>query len=446
MSRLFPLIALILLVFGATASPRQADAAVKVSAPLFGTYAGVDFPSFERSFTHCGALWTWLIPICYSDATGSSGVSVQGALQDDINWVAAQHLGSFHRVWISLDQLLSGFDVNTGSSTFDPVALANFDDAMSKFAAANIKLDLVLYTNSNSNGFQPRALDGKHDVMMANYIQALADFMTHIRNNVSDAKVVAVADLMNEAYYQLEQYFLQPANLGIWAFARAGGTLCDVMGNTICDAFHAGSDGHGCGTGPVDTTCIDVNIVYPFLQAEYHAAHTADPDVKYTVSAAGGGSGPLSTSTGAFTSQAFYESEYPVDIYDIHLYAGQPTANLPYTDGPWGTTQLARLQEALTLNKPWFSGETGCGTGNTACTYGGSTNQGVDQFWLSVAWQYGAQAVLIEASQTAWSYSSATGGVIVYAITPVGQQIAYANGIGAQFRNITLRSKSMKKK
>ncbi len=351
---------------------------------------------------------------CYSNsALTISHLSPQQLFASDLSFINAQHLGSFQRVWISLDQLMN-WNGTTGYAGYNSQGLANVDDMLHRAAAAGLKLDLVLfvYTSdvSHTNEFHPEALDGNHAAMRANYLQAVRDFVTHLAADPIDTSAVAVLDLQQEGYYQLEVYFYTPRHLGLWDYSMPvwpQSEQCYVLGNTLCTG---GSAGHGCvsGSGAIDTTCLDVNIIEPWFKDLYTTAKAAAPAFSYTVSDTGR---LLTTGTGPYSSQAWQVSLYPVDAYDIHLYSDAPG------------TETARWSSGLTLPKPWFAGEAGCTSGDTACTYNSTTLSVVYQWWLQNMAVYGARAVLLEDRHTAWTYTY-TNGAQMPTLSPTGQFVA----------------------
>src|SRR5262249_1905889 len=149
--------------------------------------------------------------------------------------------------------------------------------------------------------FHPEALDGHHAAMRANYRRALPDFVAHLAADPIDAHTVVVLGLMAEAYYHMETYFqASAARLGPWASGIPPGRQCYVPGNTVCAG---GSAGHGClnqSLTSADSTCVDVNIVYPWLHDLYTTAKAAGPGFSDTVSDTGR---LLTTSTAPYSSQ-----------------------------------------------------------------------------------------------------------------------------------------------
>src|SRR5256714_5327462 len=211
---------------------------------------------------------------------------------------------------------------------------------------------------SDKYQFHTEALDGNHATMRANYLQALGDFVNHLAANPTASATVAVMDLFNEAYWQLEQFGYSDA------------------------------------------------VIHRGLIDEYTAAQGAQPGFNCTVS----------DSTRLLKDYATWNAMYPADVYDIHV----------YDDTPWNDPGLYAAGKAL--QKPWFSGEAGCASGNVNCTYNGTTNctqpstcaLSVDSWWLNNLKADGAQAVLLEERNTAWAYPS---GPNSQAPTLVGQAL-----------------------
>jgi hypothetical protein len=228
------------------------------------SYGGSDYVGPEHSSmpSPCRASYNWARATCW-------GAYESSRLQRDIDYIVANRLGKFHRLWISLDQLFSCFDATTGYCGYDATALANVDAALHMFAASGMQVDIVLLANGNENGFHFEALDDAHPAMRANYLTAVREFLTHIASDGTDVSAVAVVDLMNEAYYQSE-----------------------VRG-------------------------IDDQTVHRWLIDLYNTAHAAAPHLLYTVSDTGR----------LYRDQATWLSMYPVDVYDIHSYDDDPAAN-----------------------------------------------------------------------------------------------------------------------
>jgi hypothetical protein len=386
------------------------------AASLGVGYAGVDYVDPASYFTGC-AEWTWLQAPCYTNTSLTSWhLSPQHLFGSDMAFIHSKGLGTVQRVWISLDQLMT-WNGTTGYAGYSAQGLANVDDMLHQAAANGIRLDLVLFVYAQgdpySHEFHPEALDGNHPSMRTGYLQAIHDFVAHVAATPGDAAAVAVMDLQGEAYYQLETYFSATAHLGRWDYAEPAwpaNTQCAVLGNTVCTG---GSAGHGCvsSSGAMDTTCVDVNIIAPWLHDLYTTAKAAGPGLSFTVSDTGR---LLTTDTSHYSSQSWWVSMYPVDVYDIHL----------YNDTPWN--YASRWATGRNLPKPWFAGEVGCASGDTACTYNSTTASAVDQWWLSNMAGDGARAILIEDRQTAWTYTYTPGGE-VQTLTPTGQEIVTAN-------------------
>ncbi len=340
------------------------------------SYTGTNYYQPTDYFNHCG-YWTWLTS-CYTDS--SSGPSAQSQVGQDAQFMAANGLGTFQRVWISLDQLMN-WDSTNGYQSYNPAYLANVDDMLHRMAQSGIKVDLVLLTHSQgagtANQFHPEAVDGYHSTMRANYLRAVHDFLTHVGSDPTDASTIAVVDLQNEAYYQLEVYFNNPSNLGAF---------------TQCLS----------GSGGTDWGCVDNTIIHPWLNDLYSTAKSAAPNLLYTVSDAGG---MLNANS---MQQQQRENLYPVDVYDIHAYSDSPSSD----PTRWASGKL--------LNKPWFVGEAGCGVGDTSCTYDGTNAAPIDKWWLDNLRADGASAVLVEEGGTAFTFPD---GPYSPVLTATGQEI-----------------------
>jgi hypothetical protein len=398
---------------GTSAGHRAGNRKARSPIRLAVGYTGVDYVIPASTFTGCQE-WTWLQAGCYTNTSlTSSHISPQQLFGADLAFIRIKGLGTFQRVWISLDQLMS-WNSTSGYAGYNSQALANVDDMLHQAAANGIKVDLVLFTNAGdgyANDFHREALDGNHPRIRASYLQALHDFVANVAADPTDAATIAVMDLQNEAYNQLESYLSTPSTLGQWNYALPSwptSTQCYVIGNTVCMGSSAG---HGCvsNSGAVDTTCVDVNIIEPWLKDMYGTAKAAGPSLNFTVSDTGR---LLTTSTASYSSQASWVSMYPVDVYDIHL----------YNNTPWN--YASRWATGRSLPKPWFAGEAGCSSGNTACTYNSTTASAVDHWWLANMAGDGARAVLIEDRHTAWTYTWTTSGE-VQRLTRTGQEIAH---------------------
>jgi hypothetical protein len=356
------------------------------TTPSFAvSYTGTDYYIPWPPWTGCPK-WTWLTN-CYTNP--SAAQTAQQQVSSDAAFIARDGEGAFQRVWVSLDELMY-WNPTTGYLGFNPQYLANLDDALARFHANGIRVDLVVLSWAPNSGdqdeFHPEALDGNHATMRANYLQAVRDFVSHLAANATDAATVAVMDLENEAYYYLEQYFNQ--------------------GRSYLGTFTQ------CWTGrAANSVCVDRNITHPWLTDLYNAAHGAAPGFQYTVS----------DTTRLLKDYSYWHEMYPVDVYDIHV----------YDDAPWNNASF--YARGLALQKPWFSGEAACASYNTDCTYQGNTQctqptscaLSVDSWWLKNLKADGAQAVLVESSQTAWTYPNGPNG---QALTLVGQEIQNTTG------------------
>lgn len=327
--------------------------------------AGLDYYEPSSYFTGCRD-WSWLHVSCYRGSSVAADTTITAArtvLEADTSFVRAWRLGRFLRVWVSLDQLMRWTPYG-GFSGYVPSRLRDLDNALAVLARRRIVVDLVLFVYSKTahweNQFHPEALDGRHPVIRAHYLQALKLFLKHLDSDPVDAMTVKVIDLQTEPYYQLEQYFDSPSSLGTY---------------TSCIS----------GEG-VDSVCVDEKIIHPWLEDMYKAARSVTRHFLYTESDTGR---LLSTDT---AQQAHWISMYPVNVYDIHL----------YDSTPW--SHQRRWTSALRLPKPWFAGETGCDSGNAACTYNGSRAAPIDRWWLANLHRYRAQSVLIESHITLWTY------------------------------------------
>jgi hypothetical protein len=383
-------------------------------------FVGVDYVAPSDTYTGCPD-WTWLRPDCYANISLTGyHISPQLLFQSDMSYIQVHNLGTVQHIWISLDQLFSEFDPTAGYRGYSSQALANVDDVLHWLHNHDMKADLVLFIWTADahliDQFHPEALDGYHAAMRANYLRALHDFVAHLAADPIDAHTVAVMDLMAEAYYQLETYFQSsPARLGQWAYAMPpdpAGRQCYVPGNTVCTG---GSAGHGCLNQRLtsdDATCVDVNIVYPWLRDLYATARAAGPGFNYTVSDTGR---LLTTSTAPYGSQRWWVSLYPVDLYDLHL----------YVDAPW--TEASRWATGRNLPKPWIADDVGCASGNVNCTYVPANAEPVDRWWIQHLAADGARALMVDgAAATAWT-TDAAGAPTDRQLSVVGQDIAAYN-------------------
>jgi hypothetical protein len=368
----------VLVVIGVAIFALHGNQTKKTIPKMAVSYTGVNYYDPTDFFTKCPD-FTWLQASCY--ASPKRPIPPSRQLASDLVFVRSSHIGSFMRVWVSLDELMK-WDPRNGYLGYDPTALANVDSALSQFAAQGIKVDLVLLVYSKGSHwlkqFHPEALDGKHETMRSGYLQAVHDFIAHLASNPTAKRTVAVMDLQTEPYYQLEQYFNDASHL---------------------HAFKSCNN----GTGTARNDCVDRDIVHPWLLDLYRTARSASTTFNYTFADTG------RLLTADRTSQQFWVSMYPVDVYDIHM----------YDDTPWNDTP--RWASYTNLDKPWFAGEAGCGSGNVACTYNGQRALPVDSWWLGHLKSYGAQAVLIESHVTVWMYPN---GPSSQTLTPTGQAVA----------------------
>jgi hypothetical protein len=334
------------------------------------TYAGIDYaPSTKGMRGRCAEQWTYLKPACWSSG-------MRRRIRTDIRFIVDHRLGRFHRIWLSLDQLFGCWKPVTGFCGYDRAALANLDEMLHAFARARIRLDIILFQQEQTNSFHFEALDGKHPRMRANYIKAVAEFVRHVAADSVAARAVAVIDLQNEAYFQIESHLEG-------SVSRSG--------------------------APCDDTCMDTNVILPWIRDLYRAAKAAAPRFLYTVS----------DTDRLMEDPGVWIPRYPVDVYDIHF----------YEDDPWNRS-AEYAESARSLTKPWFAGEVGCGNGNSVCTYNGNSpmTQQVDAWWLENLKKYGAKAVLVENVDTVFTVGKR------YRLTGVGRLIARRNGASTQRR------------
>jgi hypothetical protein len=355
---------------GTTTAVSAATAVVTAPSPspspgIFSpaTAGGMDYvdPITSGAPSPCGSHWTWLTS-CYASYN-------QAVLQKDINFIAANHLGKFQRVWLSIDQLFGCFDATTGFCGYNPTYLANLDDALARFHSAGIQVDIVLFAQGGLNHFHFEALDGKHATMRQNYINAVSQLVARLAANPTDAATVALIDFQNEVYFQNEYALTGKV---IW-----NGSTCS-------------------------SSCLDQNVILPWIKDLYAAAKAAAPNFLYTAS----------DTKRLMDSPNTWQPMYPVDVYDVHF----------YKDDPWNYAS-GYAAAAATFTKPWFAGEVGCATGNVSCTYDGnnSTTVAIDKWYLDNLPKYGARSVLVEDRGTAMTTSSAP------SLTQVGSLIQNKN-------------------
>jgi len=377
---------------------------------------------------HSNADWSWLQPQCWNPSGYS--ITAKSQLMTELGYMNLHRLGTFQRVWVSMDQLgsFSGttFTLNQaivgGTPSNNPGTLLQ---ALQVYHDFGIQVDLVLFTYSpkgncgvagnqtsdqdtqdlKMNVFNPLVLNGTsdHTAMMTSYVSAVGQLMG-ILSSLPNSPV-AIVDLQNEAYYQMEQYFctdnlennISINRLGIWAGTENSATTCDSL-NTQSSPPVPMAGCTGCkraDTNQVDRQCVDVQIVYPWLRKLYDAAHTADSTIKYTVSSAD--TAPFDPAGISFWRPLY---DNILDLYDIHA----------YSNTPWNDTAV--WQNALSLDKDWFVGEAGCGTdypNGVSCTYDNCTTNRSDAdtaeikaWWLANLPNDGAKAVLSEETNIAW--------------------------------------------
>jgi len=337
-----------------TATPARSATATQALAV---SYTGTDYYIPWPSITGCPN-WAWLTS-CYTNPSATQ--TAQQQVSSDAAFMARDGQGAFQRVWVSLDELMY-WNATTGYQGFNPRYLANLDDALARFHANGIKVDLMLYGASKGTSdqyqFHTEALDGNHATMRAGYLQALRDFVNHLAQSPTDTATVAVMDLFNEAYWQLEQF------------------------------------------GYSDS------VIHQWLTDEYNAAHGAQPAFNYTVS----------DTTRLLKDYSFWQDMYPVDVYDIHVYDDAPWNNASFyaralaLQKPWFSGEAACASYDTTCT---YQGNTNCGQPSTCA-------MSVDSWWLHNLKADGAQAVLVESSSTTWSYPHGPNG---QTLTLVGQAI-----------------------
>ncbi len=331
---------------------KQTNSSYAAGTSLNVNYADIKYTLPSYTFTGCNnpSQWSYLTAFCYNTiqhscpdfANNICPITAKNLIAYDMNYMQSHNLGTFTRIVVSIDQLFdqSKWNATTGFGGYDPQSLANLDDMLSAVAANHMKTDLVLFLYEQGeatglgNQFHPEALDGNHAQMRANYLIALSQLMTHIAANPTDMAAVNIVDLQDEAYYQLDQYFNIGTNVGIWNFTEPAWDLtpgsayqqCLTLGNNQCTG---GSNGHGCMTssGVPDTTCVHVNISYPWMKDMYTTAKAAAPQMLFTVSDAGGSLLTTNPTNNPFLSQAYLLPFYQyTDVYDEHMYDDNPSS------------------------------------------------------------------------------------------------------------------------
>jgi len=371
---------------------------------------------------HSNADWSWLQTQCWNPPGNSSTAKSQ--LMTELGYITQHRLGTFQRVWVSMDQLGSfngtTFTLNSAmvGTHSNPGTLLQ---ALQVYHDFGIQVDLVLFTYSPNgncgadgkddvdpkmNVFNPLVLNGTtdHAAMMNSYVSAVGQLMGTIAGLPAASNPVAIVDLQNEAYYQMEQYFctdnlennISINRLGNWAGAENSAATCDSLDTQSSPPVPmAGCTGCKDSNNRVDRQCVDIQIVYPWLRKLYDAAHTADSAIKYTVSSAD--TAPFDPAGVSFWRPLY---DNILDLYDIHA----------YSNTPWNDTAV--WNNALSLDKDWFVGEAGCGTdypNGVGCTYDNCTTNHSDAdtaeikaWWLANLPNDGAKAVLSEETNIAW--------------------------------------------
>lgn len=276
---------------GAGSSVTPTSCAPKAQMPPFlpASYKGIDYEyPTDLKGHYVGTEWL----------RAANWPQTSKRLDADLTFLQQNHIGSVLRVYVSLDQLMV-WDENQGFVRFDPDALNRFDEALGMFQRHGFQLVLVLYDQedrSSAGNFHFQALDGRHEQMRANYLEATQLFMQRYGSTPG----VLGWDLFNEAYN---------------ALSTDGGLP------------RSGSD-------PVSPNLPD-SVVHAWLHDLYVAAKCGAPQARMTVS----------------DSTEFYGHSNPdlskysdaVDFYDLHVYDDQP-----------------QLQNwAAKLGKPVIVGETG---------------------------------------------------------------------------------------
>jgi hypothetical protein len=261
--------------------------------------------------------------------TNYAGASVNPHL------MAAKNLGKFDKIWLDF-----------GTSGMYP----GLDTLLAKFHSYGMKVDLVLNETMPRGAFTNPAT-------RAQYVQAVKKFVTQLAANPIAIQTVAVIDVFNEAYYQLQaQNGFSPANE-------------EKIHQFLIDMVHAGK------SAPNGTA------------------------FKYTVSNAGG----TLLTTNTAKQRRLIRLYDMVDVYDLHVYENSPQL------------QLSRWQSAANLHKPWFAGETGSGNtqnaGQACYNYNGNDPclVQIDSWWLNNLAKYGASAVLLENAGEVYKNGQVTG-------------------------------------
>src|SRR5690349_16466647 len=159
------------------------------------SYRGTNYYSPTSADCPYYSAWT---PSCYE--------GTREQVNSDMSVLEQGGGPGLQRLWISLDQLFSCFDEETGFCGFDQQALANVVDTLRIMDKYHQKADLVLFAQSNResdvHSFHFEALDGEHGQMRANYIEAARQFVQYIAADKVAASTVWVMDMENEGYFQ----------------------------------------------------------------------------------------------------------------------------------------------------------------------------------------------------------------------------------------------------
>jgi hypothetical protein len=126
---------------------------------------------------------------------------VRPALEADLAFIEANHLGQTLRIFVGLDQAMR-WDARTGFQGFYGEVLDNFQTTLRMVAAHHLRAIVVVYDHevtTTRGDFRVQALDGTHPAMRQSYLTALYEFL---RRFGTDPAVLGW-DLFNEAYNSL---------------------------------------------------------------------------------------------------------------------------------------------------------------------------------------------------------------------------------------------------
>jgi hypothetical protein len=272
--------------------------APKAAMPQFqpASYKGIDyeFPTTAQG-QYVGTEWL----------RAQNWPQTSQRLDADLTFLQQNRMGNVLRVFVGLDQLMV-WDKNRGFVRYDPNALKRFDEALRAFQRHGFQLVLVLYDQENrssAGNFRFAALDGKHEQMRANYLEATKLFMRQYGSTPG----VLGWDLFNEAYNSLT---------GDGGLPAASSTSSDPVSPQYSSS-----------------------AVHAWLRDLYAAAKCGAPQAWLTVSDAtviyGHDNPDLAKYAGC------------VDFYDVHVYEDQPQLK------DWSST----------LGKPVIIGEAGADEG-----------------------------------------------------------------------------------